>query len=55
MHGIWFDQEHGPIAHYAQAKSAVGLARDKLVEMIREAGKTPAERDALYNVVRVYN
>jgi len=43
------------IAHYAQAKSAIGLARDKLVEMIREAGKVPAERDALYNVLRVYD
>ena len=43
------------IAHYAQAKSAVGLARDKLIEMIRESGKIPAERDALYNVVRVYD
>jgi aminodeoxyfutalosine synthase len=43
------------IAHYAQAKSAVGLARDKLVTMIREAGKVPAERDALYNVVRIYD
>lgn len=43
------------IAHYAQARSAIGLARDKLVEMIREAGKIPAERDALYNVLRVYD
>jgi aminodeoxyfutalosine synthase len=43
------------IAHYAQAKSAVGLARDKLVEMIREAGKRPVERDAVYNVVRSYD
>ena len=43
------------IAHYAQAKSAIGLARDKLVEMIREAGKVPTERDALYNVLHVYN
>jgi aminodeoxyfutalosine synthase len=43
------------IAHYAQAKSAVGLAREKLVEMIREAGKRPVERDALYNVVRAYD
>jgi aminodeoxyfutalosine synthase len=42
------------IAHYALAKSAVGLAREKLVEMIREAGKRPVERDALYNVVRAY-
>jgi aminodeoxyfutalosine synthase len=43
------------IAHYAQAKSAVGLAREKLLEMIREAGKRPVERDALYNVVRAYD
>jgi len=43
------------IAHYAQAKSAVGLAREKLIEMIREAGKRPVERDALYNVVRAYD
>lgn len=43
------------IAHYAQAKSAIGLARDKLLDMIRESGKIPVERDALYNVVRVYN
>jgi aminodeoxyfutalosine synthase len=43
------------IAHYAQATSAVGLAREKLVEMIRESGKRPVERDALYNVVRTYD
>jgi aminodeoxyfutalosine synthase len=43
------------IAHYAQAKSAVGLAREKLIEMIREAGKRPVERDALYHVVRAYD
>jgi aminodeoxyfutalosine synthase len=43
------------IAHYAQAKSAVGLAREKLVDMIREAGKRPVERDALYNVLRAYD
>ena len=43
------------IAHYAQAKSALGLAREKLVAMIREAGKIPAERDALYNMIKIYN
>jgi aminodeoxyfutalosine synthase len=43
------------IAHYAQARSAVGLAREKLVSMIREAGKRPVERDALYNAVRAYD
>ena len=42
------------IAHFAQAKSPVGLARERLVRMIRDAGKTPVERDALYNVVQVW-
>jgi aminodeoxyfutalosine synthase len=43
------------IAHYARARSPVGLAREKLVSMIREAGKRPVERDALYNVVRAWD
>ncbi len=42
------------IAHFAQAESPIGLARERLVRMIRDAGKTPVERDALYNVVRVW-
>ena len=42
------------IAHFAQAKSPVGLARERLVRMIRDAGKIPVERDALYNVVQVW-
>lgn len=42
------------IAHFAQASSPVGLARERLLRMIRGAGKTPVERDALYNVVRVW-
>ena len=43
------------IAHAALAKSPIGLARDRLVDMITEAGKVPVERDALYEVIRVYN
>ena len=42
------------IAHAAKAESPGGLARDRVVQLIREAGKTPVERDALYNVVQVY-
>jgi aminodeoxyfutalosine synthase len=42
------------IAHAALASSPLGLARERLVEMIREAGRIPVERDALYRVVRVY-
>jgi aminodeoxyfutalosine synthase len=43
------------IAHMAKAESPVGLARDQLLRLIRDAGKLPVERDALYNVVRVWN
>ncbi len=43
------------IAHAALAPSPLGLARERLVEMIREAGRIPVERDALYRVVRVYD
>jgi len=42
------------IAHAALARSPVGMAEDGMVHLIREAGKTPVQRDALYNVVREY-
>src|SRR5262249_8972966 len=42
------------IAHAALAKSPVGMAEAGMVQMIREAGKLPLQRDALYRVVREY-
>lgn len=42
------------IAHAAKAASPIGLARDRMVNLIRDAGKVAVERDALYNVVQVY-
>ena len=42
------------IAHLAQATSPVGVARERLIQMIQDAGKVPVERDALYNVVQVW-
>ena len=42
------------IAHAALARSPVGMAEEGMVQMIREAGKTPVQRDALYRVVREY-
>ena len=42
------------IAHAAQARSPVGLAEESMVQTIREAGKLPVQRDALYHVVREY-
>lgn len=43
------------IAHAALASSPLSLARDKMVSLIREAGRVPAERDALYNILHVYD
>ena len=43
------------IMHAAKAKSPGGLARDKMVYLIKEARKLPVERDALYNEVEIYN
>jgi len=43
------------IIHDAGAPSEVGHSRDFMVNMIKKAGYTPVERDALYNVLRVYN
>ena len=42
------------IAHAALARSPVGMAEASMVQTIREAGKLPVQRDALYNVVREY-
>ncbi|MBI2153678.1 MAG: aminofutalosine synthase MqnE [Candidatus Rokubacteria bacterium] len=43
------------IAHAAKAESPAGLVREQIFRMIRDAGKIPVERDALYNVVKVWN
>ena len=43
------------IQHLSGALTPAGVARDQLLRMIRDAGRIPVERDALYNVVRVYD
>jgi len=43
------------ISHAAKAASPVGLTRDRMVRLIRDAGKVPVERDALYNELKVYD
>jgi aminodeoxyfutalosine synthase len=40
------------IMHAAQASSPVQMARERLISLIREAGRLPVERDALYSEVR---
>jgi aminodeoxyfutalosine synthase len=47
--------EDEKIAHMAQAASPAGLATDQILRIIRDAGKIPVERDALYNVVKVWS
>jgi len=42
------------IAHAALARSPKGLAEESMVRTIREAGKLPIQRDALYRVVKEY-
>ncbi|MCX7568905.1 aminofutalosine synthase MqnE [Tumebacillus sp. DT12] len=39
------------IYHAAGAQTSQGMAKSDLVKLIREAGRTPVERDTLYNVV----
>lgn len=42
------------IFHAAGAKSPSGMLKDKIIEMVKNAGFVPVERDALYNEVKVY-
>ena len=39
------------ITHAAGARTPQAVAREELVRMIREAGRTPVERDTLYNIL----
>ena len=42
------------ITHMAGAETEQALSRDQLLRLIREAGRTPVERDTLYNVIHSY-
>jgi aminodeoxyfutalosine synthase len=42
------------IYHEAGAHTAQGLSLDDILDLIRSAGKTPAERDSFYNILRVF-
>jgi len=43
------------IAHFALASSPVGLTQQRILKLIREAGKVPVRRDALYHVLEVHD
>jgi aminodeoxyfutalosine synthase len=42
------------IVHAAGTKAALGQAKEKLIGLIRDAGKIPAERDTFYKVLKIY-
>ncbi|HKR09152.1 MAG TPA: aminofutalosine synthase MqnE [Gemmatimonadaceae bacterium] len=42
------------IYHEAGAHTAQGLSLDEILNLIWSAGKTPAERDSFYNILRVF-
>ena len=42
------------IAHSAGAKTPKALTVERLIKMIRNAGKVPAERDSFFNILRCY-
>lgn len=43
------------IYHEAGAHTAQAMSLDEILELIRGAGKIPAERDAFYNIVRTFD
>jgi len=43
------------IYHEAGAHTAQAMGLDEILELIRSAGKTPAERDSFYNILRVFD
>ncbi len=42
------------IGHDAGADSPQALSKERIVDLIRKAGRVPVERDTLYNELRVY-
>ncbi|MBI5207348.1 MAG: aminofutalosine synthase MqnE [Candidatus Firestonebacteria bacterium] len=42
------------ITHSAGAKTEQYISKKELVDMIKETGYTPVERDTLYNVIKIY-
>jgi aminodeoxyfutalosine synthase len=43
------------IAHAAGTKSSQGLTMRQLTHLIRQSGRLPVERDAFYNIVKVWD
>jgi aminodeoxyfutalosine synthase len=52
VNGTLIDEK---IAHAANSKSPISVSRQQLIQLIRDARKIPVERDALYNIIQIYN
>ncbi|RMH79315.1 MAG: aminofutalosine synthase MqnE [Acidobacteria bacterium] len=46
--------EEEKIVHSAGTKSALGHSKEKLIKLIKDAGKVPVERDTFYKPVAIY-
>lgn len=42
------------IMHAAGARTDKGISKEKIVRLIKEAGYIPAERDTVYNIIKIY-
>lgn len=42
------------ITHAAGADTAAGLTKKELIDLVRQAGKTPVQRDTIYNIIEKY-
>lgn len=42
------------ITHAAGAETSQVIEKEELIALIRDAGRTPVERDTLYNIVKIY-
>ncbi|MCL4479466.1 MAG: CofH family radical SAM protein [Deltaproteobacteria bacterium] len=43
------------VTHAAGAKTPYGLAKDKMVNIIKDAGYVPAQRDGIYKIIKLYD
>jgi aminodeoxyfutalosine synthase len=42
------------IAHAAGADTAKGVTKKELIDLIKQAGKVPVQRDTLYSILETY-
>jgi aminodeoxyfutalosine synthase len=48
-------KQKGRIIHSSGGGSPKAVARERMIEIIRDAGRIPAERDILFNIIKIYD